>query len=264
MATPLASEPVAKPLEIRAVLRYGRFSSYKAREVLDLIRGKSVAEARAILAFTERGCAVPILKLLESAVANAGNNHDLPPEELFVSACFADEGPTLRRYRPRARGRGARIRKRTCHITIVLGRYTGEELARMRERAAARRAAPADARAARARRVAGSRRSGEAARATETTEDAASGSSASGDAEDTATEVPALEEAEAADASGTGTEVADDAPTAGTESDGAGDTGSETAGDTEIEAAAGDTTDAEAHGAGDTAGDGDDDTEGTA
>lgn len=163
MATPLATEPVPKPLEIRAVLRHGRFSSYKAREVLDLIRGKSVAEARAILAFTERGCAVPILKLLESAIANAGHNHDLPPEELFVSACFADEGPTLRRYRPRARGRGARIRKRTCHITIVLGRYTGEELARLRARNEGRRAAPADARAARARRVARSRRSGEAA-----------------------------------------------------------------------------------------------------
>lgn len=258
MATPLASEPVAKPLEIRAVLRYGRFSSYKAREVLDLIRGKSVAEARAILAFTERGCAVPILKLLESAVANAGNNHDLPPEELFVSACFADEGPTLRRYRPRARGRGARIRKRTCHVTIVLGRYTGEELARMRERAARRRAAPADARAARARRVAGSRRSGEvAARTTETTEDSPSQDSVSEDAvaEDSATgdlDGTTTEGAEPADAAENLSEVDDDAAAADIESDGAGDT--------EIEAAAEDTTDVEADGAGDT----DDDTEGTA
>src|SRR3569832_294841 len=101
-----------RPLEVRAQLRYGRFSPYKAREVLDLVRGKNVAEARSILQFTERACSVPILKVLDSAVANAGANNDIPPDELFVSACYADEGPTLKRFRPRARGRGARLRAR--------------------------------------------------------------------------------------------------------------------------------------------------------
>jgi large subunit ribosomal protein L22 len=146
-----------RPLEVRAQLRYGRFSPYKAREVLDLVRGKHVAEARSILQFTERACSVPILKVLDSAVANAGANNDIPPDELFVSACFADEGPTLKRFRPRARGRGARIRKRTCHITIVLGRLSANELEKARIRDAGRRVAPADARASRARRVARSR-----------------------------------------------------------------------------------------------------------
>jgi large subunit ribosomal protein L22 len=147
---------------IRAQHRYARVSAFKAREVLDLIRGKSVAEARAILEFTERAVAADILKVLDSAVANAGHNNDIPPEELFVSACFADEGPTLRRYRPRARGRAGRIRKRTCHITLIVGRYSPAELDRMREQRAGRRAATTDARTSRARRVARSRqRSGE-------------------------------------------------------------------------------------------------------
>jgi len=153
----MPTDTAARPLEVKAVLRHGRFSSYKAREVLNLIRGKSIAEARSILQFTERGCAVPIMKVLESAVANAGNNNDIPPEELFITACFADEGPTLRRFRPRARGRGTRIRKRTCHVTIVLARYGATELERRRARDAGRRVAPADARASRARRVARSR-----------------------------------------------------------------------------------------------------------
>ena len=149
---------------IRAQHRYAHVSAFKAREVLDLIRGKSVAEARAILEFTERAVAADILKVLDSAVANAGHNNDIPPEELFISACFADEGPTLRRYRPRARGRAGRIRKRTCHITLIVGRYSPSELDRMREQRAGRRAATADARTSRAHRVARSRqRSGEAA-----------------------------------------------------------------------------------------------------
>lgn len=162
MATPLATAPTKRPLEVRAVLRHGRFSAYKAREVLNLIRGKTIEEARSILLFTERGCAVPILKVLDSAVANAGANNDMPPEELFITACFADEGATLRRFRPRARGRGTRVRKRTCHVTIVVARLSAAELERKRTRDAGRRAAPADARAARARRVAKSRKSGEA------------------------------------------------------------------------------------------------------
>lgn len=161
----MATATAPRQLEVRAVLRHGRFSAYKAREVLNLIRGKTIEEARSILLFTERGCAVPILKVLDSAVANAGANNDIPPEELYVTACFADEGPTLRRFRPRARGRGTRIRKRTCHVTIVVARLSPAELEQKRARDAGRRAAPADARAARARRVAKSRRSGEAAAA---------------------------------------------------------------------------------------------------
>ena len=121
---------------VRAVHRHARFSAYKAREVLDLIRGKSVSEARTILEFCNREAADVIVKVLDSAVANAGNNNDIPPEELFVAACFADEGPTMKRWRPRARGRATRIRKRTCHITVIVGRYSQTELDRLRDRLA--------------------------------------------------------------------------------------------------------------------------------
>jgi len=155
---------------VRAYLNGARFSAYKAREVLNLIRGKSVAEARGILLLTERGCSVEIGKLLDSAVANAGNNNDIPPEELFISACFADEGPTMRRFRPRARGRGARIRKRTCSVTIIVARMNAADLERSRTKNAGRRVAPADAAGSRARRVARSRKSGETTDAVDTTE----------------------------------------------------------------------------------------------
>lgn len=141
----------------RAQLRYARFSAFKAREVLDLIRNRPVGEARDILAFTERGSAAPIMKLLDSAVANAGNNDGISPDELYVSACFADEGPTLRRFRPRARGRASRIRKRTCHVTIIVSRYSNAELETMRDRLARSAGASASSREARARRVARSR-----------------------------------------------------------------------------------------------------------
>lgn len=156
---------------VHAYLRGARFSAYKAREVLNLIRGKSVAEAQGILLFIDRGASGPILKLLESAVANAGNNNDIPPEELFVSACFADEGPTMRRFRPRARGRGARIRKRTCNITIIVGRMSAAEIERTRSKQAGRASAPGNTAASRARRVARSRKSGDPVEAeTETVE----------------------------------------------------------------------------------------------
>ena len=118
--------------QARAVLRYHRASAFKVREVLDLIRGKSVEDARGILRFGERGPTEPILKLLNSAAANAENNLSVPDDELFVAFCYADEGPTLKRWRPRARGRATRIRKRTCHITIVVARYSEEELLRLR------------------------------------------------------------------------------------------------------------------------------------
>ena len=145
---------------VRAELRNARFSAYKAREVLDLIRGLTIAEARGVLEFTERACAGPILKCLDSAVANAGNNNDIPAEELVVSACFADEGPTLKRFRPRARGRAGRIRKRTCHVTIIVSRMSSAQLELERARIGRRRTAPGDTGASRARRVARSRSAG--------------------------------------------------------------------------------------------------------
>ncbi len=147
---------------VRAQHRHARFSAYKAREVLDLIRGKSVMEARTVLEFCNREAAEVVMKVLDSAVANAGNNNDIPPEELFVAACYADEGPTLKRWRPRARGRATRIRKRTCHITVIVGRYSSTELDRIRERLAGKGRTTTDASASRARRVARSR-SGSAA-----------------------------------------------------------------------------------------------------
>jgi large subunit ribosomal protein L22 len=97
-------------------------SATKARRVVDLIRGRHVDDARRVLKFTQRGASAPIAKVLESAIANAEHNNALPPDELIVSRAWVDEGPTLRRFRPRALGRATRIRKRTCHIAIVVGR----------------------------------------------------------------------------------------------------------------------------------------------
>jgi len=105
---------------VRAQAKYVRSSARKARLVCDHIRGKSVEEARAILAHTSRAVARDWSKLLESAVANAENNHELVGEDLVIKAVHADEGPTIRRFRPRAMGRATRIRKRTSHLTILL------------------------------------------------------------------------------------------------------------------------------------------------
>src|SRR4051794_10660719 len=107
-------------LKVSAQAKYVRTSARKARLVCDHIRGKDVVQARAILAFTPRGAAKPWLKLLESAVANAENNHDLVGEDLRIFSVHADEGPTLKRFRPRAMGRATRIRKRTSHLSITL------------------------------------------------------------------------------------------------------------------------------------------------
>jgi ribosomal protein L22 len=105
---------------VRAQAKYVRSSARKARLVCDHIRGKSVEEARAILAVTPRAIARDWSKLLESAVANAEHNHELVGEDLYVKAVHADEGPTIKRFRPRAMGRATRIRKRTSHLTILL------------------------------------------------------------------------------------------------------------------------------------------------
>jgi large subunit ribosomal protein L22 len=141
----------------RAQVRYVRTSPYKVREVLNLIRGEHVLAADEILAFTHRGSAPVVRKALRSAVANAENNAGLSADDLFVAACYADEGPTLKRWRPRARGRATRIRKRTCHITIEVKVGTPEQLARVRgEGGSGRRSAGASGQS-RSRRVARSR-----------------------------------------------------------------------------------------------------------
>ncbi|MGH2697926.1 MAG: 50S ribosomal protein L22 [Actinomycetota bacterium] len=108
--------------EAIATARFIRMSPTKARQVVDLIRGRHVDEARQVLAFTQRGATLPVRKVLESAIANAENNRSLAADELFVARAWVDEGPTLRRFRPRAMGRATRINKRTCHISVVVGR----------------------------------------------------------------------------------------------------------------------------------------------
>jgi large subunit ribosomal protein L22 len=105
---------------VRAQAKWVRTSARKARLVLEHIRGRTVPEARTILAFTPRAAAIDIEKVLRSAVANAEANHGLDGDDLIVEAAYADEGPTLKRWKPRARGRVNRIRKRTCHVTLVL------------------------------------------------------------------------------------------------------------------------------------------------
>jgi ribosomal protein L22 len=112
--------PDAEPVFVRAQAKYVRSSPRKARLVIDVIRGKSVEEARAILVHTPRAAAEPVLKVLESAIANAEHNHELLPEELRIHQVMVDEGPTIKRFRPRALGRATKIRKRTSHITINL------------------------------------------------------------------------------------------------------------------------------------------------
>jgi len=107
-------------MRVRAQAKWVRMSARKARIVLDHIRGRTVPEARTILAFTQRAAAIDIEKVLRSAVANAEANHGLDGDDLVVEAAYADEGPTLKRWKPRARGRVNRIRKRTCHVTLIL------------------------------------------------------------------------------------------------------------------------------------------------
>jgi len=116
----MAAATTSTVIQARAEAKYVRLSARKARLVLDHIRGRSVPEARTILAFTSRAAAVDIEKVLRSAVANAESAHGLDGDELIVLAAYADEGPTLKRWRARARGRVNRIRKRTCHVTLVL------------------------------------------------------------------------------------------------------------------------------------------------
>ena len=108
-------------MEARAIARDVRVSPMKARRVVDLIRGRRVDQAQDVLAFAPQGVSEQVLKVLNSAVANASNNHQMDPRDLSVVEAFVDEGPTAKRIRPRAQGRAYRIRKRSSHITIVVG-----------------------------------------------------------------------------------------------------------------------------------------------
>ena len=106
--------------KVKATAKYVRVSPSKVRQLTRIIVGQPVHEAQRILEFADKGAATPLLKVLNSAIANAENNDGLDPDELVVANAFADEGPTLKRYQPRALGRAYRIRKRTSHITVVV------------------------------------------------------------------------------------------------------------------------------------------------
>jgi large subunit ribosomal protein L22 len=161
----------------KATARYVRPSAFKARVVLDLIRGLDVKTADEVLQFTDRHIARDIRKVLASAVANAVNNDHQDADELYVVACFADEGPTLKRFRPRARGRATRINKRSCHITIIVARMSDERIAVIQARqeragGSAGRGRPQSSAASRRARV---ERSRQQAAATDTTEEVVDG-----------------------------------------------------------------------------------------
>jgi large subunit ribosomal protein L22 len=141
---------------VRAEAKWVRISPRKARLVTDHIRGRSVPEARTVLAFTQRAAAREIEKVLRSAVANAEANHGLFGDDLQVSAAYVDEGPTIKRWRARARGRAARIHKRTCHITIKLAPVP-EQARETRARSAEPEAEEKPKRTPRRRRESGAR-----------------------------------------------------------------------------------------------------------
>ena len=199
----------------KATAKYVRSSASKARAVLDLIRGLDVKSADEVLQFTDRHIARDVRKVLASAVANAVNNDDQDADELFVVACFADEGPPLRRFRPRARGRATRINKRTCHITVIVARMSDERieiLQARQERAggSAGRGRPQSSSASRRARVERSRKKA----AEQTGEETAAGDEAVEAAEvDEAT----AEAADDADAVDTTARVAADAEEAAAE-----------------------------------------------
>ncbi|MHB8318699.1 MAG: 50S ribosomal protein L22 [Acidimicrobiales bacterium] len=183
----------------RAVLRHYSMSASKARQVLDLIRGQDVTRATETLQGVERDAGEVIGKLLASAVANAVHNDHLDAEDLYVSACFADEGGTLKRWRPRARGRASRIRKRTCHITVIVATMPEDRLMRHRTQRIAQGAQ-------RSRRVSESRRRADLAgrlgrrRTARELADAAAATEAATEAESDAAVESGSEAAEAIDA----------------------------------------------------------------
>ena len=123
----MAAKTDADAPVVRASARYLRSSPRKVRLVADQVRGMGIEDARALLEFSPRSAAAEIAKLLDSAAANAENNHELPADELRIAEIHVDEGPTMRRWRARARGRATRIDKRTCHLSIVLTPTEDEE-----------------------------------------------------------------------------------------------------------------------------------------
>jgi large subunit ribosomal protein L22 len=143
----------------RASARYHRSSASKVRVVLNLVRNKDVRAADEILQFLDREAARVVRKVLASAVANAVTNDNLDADELFIKACFADEGPTLKRFRPRAKGRAGKIMKRTCHITVIVDRMDDGQLALLEAKTMAKGAPTSNRRA----RVAASRKEAPAA-----------------------------------------------------------------------------------------------------
>jgi large subunit ribosomal protein L22 len=151
-----------QPTLVRAQVRHLRCSARKARVILDHVRGKSVMQAQATLQFSPRAAARDVLGLLRSATANAKENHDIDAAELVIDHCYADEDRTLKRFKPRARGRASSIHKRMCHVTIVLRHVA---VAEARDISAAQATIAAESRRARTRRVPGA-----AARVPETAE----------------------------------------------------------------------------------------------
>lgn len=112
-------------MDAKAVVRFSRIAPRKARQVIDMIRGKRVGDAQTILKFTPRFAAEVIGKVLNSAIANAENNHKMNRDRLYVSEAYVDQGPTMKRFMPRAQGRASAIHKRTSHITIVVAEKEG-------------------------------------------------------------------------------------------------------------------------------------------
>ncbi len=174
----------------RSTAKHVRVSSYKVREVLDIIRGLEVQRADEVLQFTERDAANDVRKVLASAVANAVHNEEQDPDELYVRAAFADEGPTLKRFRPRARGRASRIRKRTAHITIIVDRMSDAQLAQKAAKESARSGAPG-----RGRRVAASTAQSRRDRVASSRAAAASGGRSSGSSKAAVAEIAGSDEA---------------------------------------------------------------------
>lgn len=170
-----ARTDVPAPPGARASARFVRTSASKARRVVNLVRGLPAKEALTVLKFAPQAAAVPVYKVIASAMANAENNEHLDPDSLLVSEIHVDEGPTMRRYRPRAQGRAYRIRKRTCHITVTLEAVTPAAPRRPARKAAATATAPATGGSA----------------APETAAEATESAAAEADSDTTATKAPA-------------------------------------------------------------------------
>lgn len=178
----------------RAVLNSYRASAYKFREVLNLIRGRDVKTAKEILSGLERDVAGVIGKLLDSAIANAVNNNHFSADELYVASCYADEGPTMKRFRARARGRAGALRKRTSHVTVIVARMEEDQLKVVRSKRDAEEANRRARRVARTRGSAAARKASEENKLPEVTE------AAEAEQEVTAVEMPIQAEAQVVEA----------------------------------------------------------------